>query len=143
MSKDRLTKQVNDENIINLLFEIACKSERVAKAQIAAALTIRKKVISVGTNSLKTHPFQKKFSSNDDSICIHAENNVIMKALKTISVEEISKATIYVARAKKNGVGGKYIFGSAKPCVGCQKAIATFGIKNVFYTTDFGGVECL
>jgi deoxycytidylate deaminase len=141
---DRLTKQGdNDYNTITLLFELASKSERIAKARIAAALTIRKRVIAVGTNSLKTHPFQKKYSSNDDSICIHAENNVIMKALRVVSVEDLEKATIYVARAKKVGPGGKFIYGNAMPCAGCQKAIAAFGIKNVIYTTDEGKFECL
>lgn len=143
MSKDRLTKQINDENIINLLFEIASNSERVAKARIAAAISIRKKVVAVGTNSLKTHPFQKRYATNEESICIHAENNVIMKALRTITVDELSKTTLYVVRAKKIGPAGKMIFGSAKPCAGCQKAIAAFGIKNVVYTTDEGTITCL
>lgn len=109
-------------------------------AKLAAVLVIRNDIISVGTNTHKTHPLQKKFSKNSDSIFLHAEINCIVNALKNIDESELKKATLYVYRVKKTRrFGQEWVDGLAAPCSGCMGAIKHFGIKRVIYSTDENG----
>lgn len=126
-------------NYINDLFAIARDVTPVASARIAAFIVLNNSVISVGVNSVKTSPFQKRWGKNETAICIHAEISAIKNALKKIDTQSLKNTTMYIARAKKNGQKGKDVFGLAKPCLGCQRAIAAFGIKKVYHTTDVHG----
>lgn len=45
---------------------------------------------------------------------------------------------VYVARVKRDGS-----FGSAKPCINCEKTMISAGVKRVYYTTDDGKIEFL
>ena len=108
-------------------------------AKLAASIVIKNRVVAYGNNRYQTHPFQLKFGTNDASICLHAEVDVIKNALKRIEVEDLKKATLYVSRAKKRMITQdkwEYVVGLSAPCQGCRRAIATFGIKRVVYTTD-------
>ncbi len=107
------------------------------KASIAAALVYRNKVISFGVNQLKTHPYQKKYGRNKDSIFWHAETNAIYTADKVLNFDKISKCTLYVVRTKWDGAGKqKLIYGNSKCCDGCMECIKDYGIKSVIYTMD-------
>jgi deoxycytidylate deaminase len=130
--------------IFDVLFKLAETVEPVGNAKLAAAIVIKNEIISFGINKRKSHPFQKRFGKNSDAIFLHAEIDAIKNALRHVSQEELSRASLYVARAKKTEKRN-YIQGMAKPCEkGCQCAIAAFGIKNVYYTTDMEGVyKCL
>jgi tRNA(Arg) A34 adenosine deaminase TadA len=44
--------------------------------------------------------------------------------------------TLYVSRIKKEVREGAFVNGLAKPCEGCTAALKSFGISNVYYTTD-------
>ena len=99
--------------------------------KLAACLVKGNKIISFGVNKRKTHPLQVKYARNSESIYLHAEIDVIKNSLKEISSEVLSDCTLYIARTKKNGSEG-----ISKPCKGCMRAIETFGIKKVVYTTD-------
>jgi len=123
------------------LCEVAKQNAPVYRAQVAASIYIRSKFITYGRNSYKTHPFQAKFGKMRDCIYLHAEVDAIKNALKIISVAELRKATLYVARVKGSGNGK--IQGLARPCEGCQRAIAAFDIEQVFYTLDFDGYDML
>lgn len=129
--------------IVDELFDEAIRTPKVAAGKIVAAVVRRFEIVAKGNNSYKTHPFQKKYGKNSDAICLHAETNAVIKALKTIDVDELAKCDIYIARAKRESIGGKYIMGLAKPCDGCQRMITSFGIKNVYFTTDNGTVDYL
>lgn len=124
---------------INDLFLIAQDVTPVGAAKIAAAIVIKNKKVSIGINSMKTHPFQKMYGKNEMAICLHAEIDAIKNALRRVTVDDLKTATLYVARAKyllKSP--GKYdvVYGLADPCNGCKRAIVNFGIKNFCYTTD-------
>lgn len=107
------------------------------KMKLAACLVIQNEIISVGYNSDKSHPMQKRFSKNSESIFKHAEIDCIVNALKHIDAEELKRATLYVYRVKRKEKGDTgWIDGMAEPCSGCKKAIEHFGIKRVFYSTD-------
>jgi len=124
------------KDIFNTLFKLGLSSEKAANFRVASALTYKKNIISLGTNSMKTDPFQKRFGSCDLAICLHAEVAAIKNALKILPIEELKKCSLYILRVKQTKRNGDYVTGLSKPCAGCQRAIATFGIKHVFYTED-------
>jgi tRNA(Arg) A34 adenosine deaminase TadA len=107
-------------------------------ARLASAIIYKNQIISYGVNQNKSHPFHSQFSESDDAIYLHAETDAIKNALKRIPESELEKASLYVCRVKydSNGRGKKITWGLAKPCIGCQRAIATFGIRNVIYSNE-------
>lgn len=128
-----------NQNIINTLIKVAEANDEYSSAKLASAIVLGNKIISIGINRKKTDPLQAKYGKNDQAIYLHAELHAIKNALREISVEELNKCTLYVVRVKRpNPNSNKYVFGMAKPCCGCHRAIVEFGIKNVVYTTDEG-----
>ena len=97
----------------------------------------RNKIIAIGTNQKKSHPFQKKYAPNEDAIYLHAEVAAIKNALRHIDEKVLAKSTLYICRIKRTGdKNSPFTWGISKPCVGCQRAIATFNIKNVVYSEE-------
>jgi len=125
-SKDRPRK------IIEQLYVMAQDVAPVSRARIVACLVYKNKIISYGTNELKSHPMAARFSKHPEAI--HAEVAAIRNALSRYDSKIISKSTLYIARAKQT-TDGDFVHGMAKPCSGCDGAILFFGIKKVFYTT--------
>lgn len=126
------------EKIINDLFTLARDKEPVARAKLVAAVVHKNKIISYGFNQYRTSWVQRRFQSNPEARYLHAEVDAVKNALKIINAEDLSKATLYVARSRK--IDGKHVFGNAKPCRGCEQCIAWFDIKRVYYTTDEGAI---
>lgn len=132
------------ESKLHELCTLADERPAVYRAQIVAGLYIRNKRIALGYNSYKSHPFQARFGKHEESIYLHAETDAIKNALKILTVDEIKKCSMYIARMKwKEGDNSDRITGMAKPCEGCKRALATFEIENVFYTLDDDGWEML
>ena len=129
------------EKTIKLLMLIAKDQPGAANQQLAAAVIYKNQIISIGFNSYKSHPFAAKFSKSPDAIYLHAETDAIYKATKRLSKEELKKSTIVIVRHKQKITNHKKqylsdIYGSAKPCIGCQKCINEYGFKKVIYTND-------
>jgi deoxycytidylate deaminase len=97
----------------------------------AAIVDKRGRLVSLGFNSYKTNPMAKKF--NPLSGFLHAEMDAILKARRE-GFEDWPKATLYVARARKEKVQGPYMEALARPCPGCAKMISFFGITRVHHT---------
>src|ERR1700744_185704 len=92
---------------------------------------------SCGYNKKKTHPFQKRFGKNEDCIYLHAEIDAIKNWLRFCGdTEDLSDCDLFVMRIKRDGRRGPWVTGLSKPCEGCMRAIATFGIETVYYTED-------
>lgn len=126
------------------LYKIAENVEPVRRARLAACLVYKNEVISVGYNQKKSHPFQKQFSKNEDAIYLHAETSAIVNALKTHDLDTLRKSSMYILRLKRLGRSPTLIEGLAKPCIGCQKALAQFDIRNVYYSTEVpNNYQCL
>lgn len=90
---------------------------------------------------MKSDPLQAKYGTNG-RIYIHAEIAAIKNALRTISVDDFKRATMIVVRTKCSDDNPQLIVsGMAKPCAGCMRAIAAFGIKDVFYSTNEGDLR--
>jgi len=130
-------KPIN-KGILHTLAKVAAAN--ASHEKFAAAVVYRNRIISVGMNSMKSHPLQAKYGKNKEAIFLHAEIAAIRNALRELEVDELSKCEIYIARVKKEKpFSKKYIWGLAAPCSGCRRAIAEFGLKRVIYTTNEHG----
>lgn len=128
-----------DEKYINLALRMAEAAQPHFGVRFAALLVHKNDVVSVGFPETKSHPFQARFSKNQEAIYPHAETACLKNALKHINVDDLSKCTMYIARSKLT-YHGEHVQGMAKPCKGCARALATFKVKRVVYTCDDMGV---
>lgn len=126
-----------DGKIISDLFLMAQDLDPVNSSRIASCIFLKNNLISYGFNQRKSHPFQAKYAKNNESIFLHAETDAIKNALRRISVDDLSRCSLYIARAKHiSNRSPAWIRGLACPCEGCMKAIVQFNIKKVVYTVD-------
>lgn len=119
---------------LDLAFQIAQETPKVAKAKMAAVIVYKNRIVSVGTNSAKTHPFMAKFGVNPYHQHHHAETCAIAKALKLISSKQLRACTLYVCRAKI--FQNDYIWGLSKPCSSCVNVLEIFPTRFCFYSKD-------
>lgn len=139
-----MKSKIKIKKIFSLLKEVAIATPRISGAKIASAIVHKNKIISIGVNSNKSSPLQAKYATNKDlSIYLHAEIAAIKNALRYLDVEDFQKTSIFICRAKNDIKTNKMIYGLAKPCPGCMRAIVEFDIKNVFYSLDNEGWEML
>lgn len=137
-----LIKSVSDSKhvrIMNTLSKVASDIVLPVKrnSRVSACVVYKNDIIAFGVNERKSHPFQARYSKNQDAIFLHAETAAIRNALKYISVEELEKSTLYVCRIKyEDTTKRKLVFGISKPCSGCERCLSVFGIKNVVYSLD-------
>jgi len=131
------------EKVLDLLSVVAegvARNTTASGARLAAAIVYKNRIISVGVNQKRSHPFHAKYSTNEDAIFLHAETDTIRTALRHLTEKQLSKATLYVCRIKhEDGPKTPLVWGLARPCVGCQRAIATFDIKGVVYSEEGTG----
>lgn len=133
-------KSVN-ESILHMLAKVAAANPN-NQEKFAAAVVYRNRIISIGMNSMKSHPLQAKYSKNEHAIFLHAEVAAIKNALREMDVDDLSKCDLYITRVKKEKpFSNKFVWGLSKPCAGCARAIAEFGLKRTIYTRDDGDYE--
>jgi len=129
------------QHFIDELFTLAQAVEPVRGARIAAGIVHRGKIVGYGYCHKKSHPFQAKFAKNEHAVFFHAETHAIKNALNNISVSDLKKSSLYIARARyKNTKAREWEYGLACPCAGCQSCIETFEIQNIFYTLNRKGI---
>jgi len=118
-------------------YEIAVATPRVAGAKVSAILLHKNRIAGVGVNSMRTNPFRDYVNDKFYLYC-HAEVAAIKNALRTYRTEDLAKMVMIVCRAKIFKVNDIEIVGTglAKPCVNCQKVLAEFGIRRVYYSVD-------
>lgn len=109
------------------------------RAKFAAAVIYKGSIVAIGCNKNKTHPLAVKYAKNSKCETLHAEVDVIIKAQKKLSADELKKATLLIVRVKCKDFKRRkeaYVFGNAKPCEGCARCIADNKIGTVIYTND-------
>jgi tRNA(Arg) A34 adenosine deaminase TadA len=99
--------------------------------KVGAALYKGKRLITAGCNTLKTHTALARLSPYPH---IHAETAVILRH----GIDNCAGLNLFVSRVRKDGTTAM-----AKPCEVCQQWIGLAKFKNVFFTTDNGGVDRL
>lgn len=125
-----------NKNILDDL-KVLARSGTHPKVWIASALVCRNKVISYGVNQMKTHPYQKRYGKNAESIFWHSETSAIYIADKRLKFDKFEDSVLYVARIKyESSDKKKFISGLASPCDGCMQCIKDYGIKTVIYTMN-------
>lgn len=129
-----------NERIFTKLVKAAQESDH-SWAKVSACIVQRGVPLEIGTNRNKSHPFQLKYSRNKESIFLHAEISAIKNAMRFLSLDDLEHTDLYVCRMKN--IKGNMVYGLAKPCEGCMKAIVEFGIKTVYFTTNEGTIEQL
>lgn len=83
-----------------------------------------------GHNSLKSHPMQKRFATNDHKIFMHAEIHAIVNGL--CGKVNLTNSTLRIYRWNKQNQPSLSF-----PCDGCMRAIMAYGIKEVrFFDQD-------
>lgn len=115
--------------MLKIAIEAAKANPIIDLPRMAAVITRRSKVISIGLNKHKTHPMAKRFQKHSKAECLHAEIDAIRNAIK--NGETLQNCSIYVARVLKNNQ-----LALAMPCEGCKDAIDTYGISNTFWTKN-------
>jgi len=120
------------KDYLHMCYTIAKDTPRVGRARVAACITYKGRLVSIGVNSSKSHPLAKYYGHNEHAIYSHAELNAIKNALRVVSLDTLHYCVLYVSRARL--INKQWEHGLAKPCVGCQRAIAEFGIKHVEWT---------
>lgn len=115
--------------ILEELQEIAVQKAGMKGFRVAAGLVLRNRIISVGWNRTKSHPFQRRHTKHPEAIYSHAETMAIHEATKRHFVD-LSRATLYVVRVSAKGERAL-----ARPCVGCLDAITDYDIPRVIYST--------
>lgn len=125
-----------NKSVVNTLALVAEANDDYPRARLAAAIVKNNKIISIGRNRNKTDPLQAKFGKNSDAIFLHAEVHAIKNALRHVSVDDLKHTDLYICRVKKaRKQTDPYEWAMSKPCEGCSRAIAEFGIRRVIYTT--------
>jgi len=126
--------------IRDMLTRLAIETPGVdnGRVRMAAGIVYKKHLIATGVNSYKTHPIMiEENGYRPGQIFLHAEVDAIRNALRLITQDQLTKCELHVVRVKRPRAGSnQWIQGLAKPCPGCQRTIANFGIEKVFWTKD-------
>ena len=136
-------QESKDQKYIDLTSKVAQDVIPVSNARIASALVIGNTVVGLGRNSYKTHPLQAKYGKTEHTIHLHAEIDAIKNSLRRVSVDDLTKATIYISRVKKRDRKRGFVPGLSAPCSGCMGAITDFGLKRIVYSLDGGGFQTI
>lgn len=105
------------ETALNLAREL----ENDMSFRFCAMIVSRNRVLSIGYNTLRTHPMM----SSTYTQAIHAECDAIIRC----PADSLRGSDMIVARA-----GGYNFCKPAKPCSFCQGIIARCGIRRVYHT---------
>lgn len=108
---------------------------------IGCVVTYKRSILSVASNSEKTHTSQQmynKFRGFDVKTAsnkLHAEVHALVIA-KNINFHvniDWSAVSVYVYREHKNGTPA-----ISKPCLACFNLIKDLGIKTIYYINEHG-----
>jgi deoxycytidylate deaminase len=130
-----------DQKYMKTARRLAINVEPVSRARVAAVLVLKNHIVSVGQCVKRSHPYQARVGRTPESIFLHAEIHALVAATNHLTPSDFARATLYVHRVKRlNSDHTRWIDGLARPCSGCQRAIAEFGVGRVVYSTDQSGV---
>jgi deoxycytidylate deaminase len=107
-------------------FDLAKKVSKLSNHKyhkLGAVIVRGSRIVSVGTNNLKTHP-----RSPHPHFSLHCEMAAIL-----LAKQDLSDCEIYIYRETKNGIPAL-----SKPCIYCAPFIFNAGIKTVHYTITGG-----
>jgi deoxycytidylate deaminase len=124
--KDTTTPKASTERqeyFLNVAAKVAHKS--VMTHQHGAVIVLDNTIISTGYNYAYDHMCHTN--------SIHAEVDALIK-VKGVRKNSLTDAEMYVVRIGPNTMSNQLKY--SKPCCSCQKAIAKYGIRKVYYSTS-------
>lgn len=99
----------------------------------------KKKILAIGVNRQKTHPFNLKFNfvnrrnmPINDLVGVHSELNALIR----LGTDDVSGLTLVNTRVNRNNQ-----IDFSMPCTGCQSFLRTLDFKRVYYSTKDGNFE--
>lgn len=109
------------------------------RVHIGCVAVYKGQIVATGKNLEKTHPDQEYYNQfrgfKDKQPCIpkvHAEIDCLTQLKKRQDIV-FSKVKLYIFRERLD-----HKIGMCRPCPGCLRAIQELGIKDIYYTTNFG-----
>lgn len=126
------------DRIDSMLTRLAVENPGVqGRFKMSAGIVYKKHLIATGVNQYKTHPIMMGPGYRDGQIFLHAEIDAIRNALRLINQQQLTRCELRIVRVKRPRKGSNaWIHGLARPCPGCTRAIAGFGINRVKWTVD-------
>ena len=118
----------------------ACYYSDNKKARLGSIIVYKNKVISIGWNlENKTNPLQEEYNRlreydtdvKSTKSSIHAEFAAMLK-IKHMNID-FNKLHLFVFRIKRDNS-----IGYARPCAACMGFAKRLGIKNIYYSTEYG-----
>jgi deoxycytidylate deaminase len=107
--------------------------------RLVAGIWEKNRIISLGFNQYKTHPYQKSTQEkiNPTKQYLHAEIHALIQAFKTPGWVP-RRSTMVVYRETRDGTPAL-----SKPCEGCATALSCAGVGTVLYIDDEGNIKKL
>lgn len=100
------------------------------KVSIGAVIFKGKRILSSGHNELRSSPIHPKYKKYHNSL--HAEQAAVMN----LDWTKLKNASILVLKISKT----LKILSNAKPCDMCYNLLKTIGIKEIFYSNQYGEI---
>ena len=133
-----------DEHMFNKAREIAETSD-FDHFHLGCVITYKHHIVGMASNSSKTHPTQKYYNhkyrkfrrgSKPCMHTIHAEIAALSSIPYPVGIQmDWKDVNVYIYRIS---VGKSSGHGLARPCMACEQALRKMGVKNIYYTTDYG-----
>lgn len=129
---------MNFNKIIEISYALINKHNADLRCRHFSFIVDRNRIISIGLNSLKTHPLNLKYNyvnKNNESISniigTHSELNAVIK----LGEEDCSGLTLVNTRINRNNE-----LDYSAPCSGCSDMIKQLNFKDVYYTATGGKI---
>ena len=116
--------------------------EGASSVKIGAVAVYKGSILAESWNTNKTSPLQAKYNIyrfKDDRYPAKAHcETLLIQRLKNICGKDFpwDKIDIYIYREYKNG-----LLANCAPCPSCHKMLMDYGIKRVFYTSNYGYIQ--
>ena len=130
---------MNFNKIIEITYALINKHNADLRCRHFSFILDRNRIISIGMNSIKTHPMNLKYNyvnKNKESISnivgTHAELNAVIK----LGEEDCSRLTLVNTRINRNN-----LLDNSAPCSGCSDMIRQLSFKNVYYSNIKGNFD--
>lgn len=123
---------MHTSEIPNLLFKFCQALPKTGGARVGACIIYKRRIIAFGRNQYKSHPLQREYGRNEGSIFLHAELHAIVNCSNNSHL--LNRSYLFVCRVLSSRSRNRFIFGLAKPCSGCMRAIRAFNIPKVYYS---------
>lgn len=127
---------MNFNKIIEISYALINKHNADLRCRHFSFILDRNRIISIGLNSLKTHPknlkynYVNKLKQNISNIVgTHSELNAVIK----LGEEDCSKLVLVNTRINRNND-----LDYSAPCSGCSDMIKQLNFKNTYFTDSQG-----